>query len=365
MNHPIFPQNVIAVIWDFDKTLIPGNMQRPLFRHFDIDETGFWEEVDGLETWYCNHGNPLISRDTLYLNHLLTYVQEGLMPGLSNALLRELGAEIEFYQGMPEFMGLMRKHIESDARFVEHQVHVEHYVVSTGLRQMILGSAVAPFVTDVWASEFTEQVAPPGYADGQDRLFSPEGEIRQLIYTIDNTTKTRAIFEINKGSNKNPGIDVNAKVAPEDRRVPFQNMIYIADGPPTCRCSRWSTPTVAVLTPSTARDRCRSFARPTACWSRTASTPSERPTIRKRRTPPCGSPTPPSRSPAASWRTARTPSLPGSASPHATSPKTDSSSRKSEAGSRKPERRLGGETGSAAPVLLSRRSGGQRSDFST
>jgi hypothetical protein len=231
MNHPIFPQNVIAVIWDFDKTLIPGNMQRPLFRHFDIDETGFWEEVDGLETWYCNHGNPLISRDTLYLNHLLTYVQEGLLPGLSNALLRELGAEIEFYQGMPEFMGLMRKHIESDARFVEHQVHVEHYVVSTGLRQMILGSAVAPFVTDVWASEFTEQVAPPGYADGQDRLFSPEGEIRQLIYTIDNTTKTRAIFEINKGSNKNPGIDVNAKVAPEDRRVPFHNMIYIADGP--------------------------------------------------------------------------------------------------------------------------------------
>jgi hypothetical protein len=231
MNHPIFPQNVITVIWDFDKTLIPGNMQRPLFRHFDIDETGFWEEVDGLETWYRNHGNPLISRDTLYLNHLLTYVQEGLMPGLSNALLRDLGAEIEFYQGMPEFMGLMRKHIESDPRFVEHQVHVEHYVVSTGLRQMILGSAVAPFVTDVWASEFTEQVAPPGYADGQDRLFSPEGEIRQLIYTIDNTTKTRAIFEINKGSNKNPGIDVNAKVAPEDRRVPFHNMIYIADGP--------------------------------------------------------------------------------------------------------------------------------------
>lgn len=231
MNHPIFPQNVIAVIWDFDKTLIPGNMQKPLFRHFDIDETAFWEEVDGLETWYHNHGNPLISRDTLYLNHLLTYVQEGLMPGLSNALLRELGAEIEFYEGMPEFMGLMRKHIESDPRFVEHQVHVEHYVVSTGLRQMILGSAVAPFVTDVWASEFTEQVAPPGYADGQDRLFAPEGEIRQLIYTIDNTTKTRAIFEINKGSNKNPGIDVNAKVAPEDRRVPFHNMIYIADGP--------------------------------------------------------------------------------------------------------------------------------------
>ncbi|HEX2153916.1 MAG TPA: HAD family hydrolase [Acidimicrobiia bacterium] len=231
MARPIFPQTVIAVIWDFDKTLIPGNMQRPLFRHFDIDEAAFWEEVDGLENWYRHHGNTLIARDTLYLNHLLSYVQSGLMPGLSNALLRDLGSEIEFYEGMPEFLGRMKKDIESDPRFSEHQIHVEHYVISTGLRQMILGSAVAPFVTDVWGSEFTELVAPPGYGDGQDRLFSPDAEIRQLIYTIDNTTKTRAIFEINKGTNKNRNIDVNAKIAREDRRVPFQNMIYIADGP--------------------------------------------------------------------------------------------------------------------------------------
>ena len=47
----------------------------------------------------------------------------------------------------------------------------------------------------------------------------------------DNTSKTRALFEINKGTNKNPSIDVNAKIAREDRRVPFQNMIYVADGP--------------------------------------------------------------------------------------------------------------------------------------
>jgi hypothetical protein len=231
MSRPVFPQNVIAVIWDFDKTLIPGNMQRPLFAHFDVDETAFWVEVDGLEDWYRTHGSTLIARDTLYLNHLLTYVREGRMPGLGNDLLRRLGAEIGFYAGMPDFLETMRKTIEADPRFAEHQIHVEHYVVSTGLRQMILGSAVAPFVSDVWASEFAEVVAPPGFAEGQDRLFSPEGEIRQLIYTIDNTTKTRAVFEINKGTNKNPSIDVNATIAPEDRRVPFQNMIYVADGP--------------------------------------------------------------------------------------------------------------------------------------
>ncbi len=231
MSRQLFPQNVIAMIWDFDKTLIPGNMQGPLFRHFGIDETEFWREVDGLQSFYEDHGSTLIQRDHLYLNHILTYVREGRMPGASNQLLKELGAEIDFYPGMPEFLETVRKSIESEPRFAEHQIRVEHYVVSTGLRQMILGSAVAPQVETVWACEYTEVVAPPEYAMHQGQLFAPHGEIRQLVYTIDNTSKTRALFEINKGTNKNPSIDVNAKIAREDRRVPFQNMIYVADGP--------------------------------------------------------------------------------------------------------------------------------------
>jgi len=231
MNRQLFPQNVIAMIWDFDKTLIPGNMQGPLFRHYDIEESDFWREVDGLEEFYRSHGSSLIQRDHLYLNHILTYVREGRMPDLSNSLLKSLGAEIEFHTGMPDFLELVRKNIEADPHFAENQIRVEHYVVSTGLRQMILGSAIAPQIEHVWACEFTELVAPPGFAESQDQLFSPEGEIRQLIYTIDNTSKTRALFEVNKGTNKNPSIDVNAKIAREDRRVPFQNMIYVADGP--------------------------------------------------------------------------------------------------------------------------------------
>ena len=231
MARQLFPQNVIAMIWDFDKTLIPGNMQGPLFRHYGIDETDFWLEVDGLEDFYRSHGSKLIQRDHLYLNHILTYVREGRMPGLSNALLRELGADVEFYTGMPDFMEMIRKAVESEPHYAEHQITVEHYVVSTGLRQMILGSAIAPQLEHVWACEFTEVVAPPGYASEQERLFTPDPEIKQLIYTIDNTSKTRALFEVNKGTNKNPTIDVNAKVAHADRRVPFQNMIYVADGP--------------------------------------------------------------------------------------------------------------------------------------
>jgi len=55
--------------------------------------------------------------------------------------------------------------------------------------------------------------------------------IADVGYTIDNTTKTRALFEINKGIPQDPALDVNAKVPEELRRVKFKNMIYIADGP--------------------------------------------------------------------------------------------------------------------------------------
>ena len=71
--------------------------------------------------------------------------------------------------------------------------------------------------------------APIGYLAGS-KLELSEPVVSQIGYVIDNTTKTRAIFEINKGSNKF-NIDVNAKIPHEKRRVPFQNMIYVADGP--------------------------------------------------------------------------------------------------------------------------------------
>ena len=56
-------------------------------------------------------------------------------------------------------------------------------------------------------------------------------EISEIGYTIDNTSKTRALFEINKGVNKRDGVEVNSRVPEELRRVDFRNMIYIADGP--------------------------------------------------------------------------------------------------------------------------------------
>jgi hypothetical protein len=230
MASTLFTQNIIACIWDFDKTLIPGYMQAPLFRRYGVDEAVFWAETNGLADNYRRRGYN-ISPEISYLNHLLTYVRAGPMAGLNNRILRECGAEIRFYPGLPKFLESSRAWAKAKPEYVKHELQLEHYIVSTGLAEMIRGSAIAPYVDSIWACEFIENPLQPGFLQQNEFGLEAAAEIAQIGVMIDNTTKTRAIFEINKGTNKNPAIDVNAKVSPEDRRLPLQNIIYIADGP--------------------------------------------------------------------------------------------------------------------------------------
>jgi hypothetical protein len=230
MASTLFTQNIIACVWDFDKTLIPDYMQGPLFRRFGIDEGTFWAETNALAENYRKRGYN-IAPEISYLNHLLTYVQAGKMPQLGNKVLRECGAEIKFYPGLPKFFEASRAWVQSKPEYQKHGIQLEHYVVSTGLAEMIRGSALAPHIDAIWACEFIESPLQPGFLKQKEFPLEAASEIAQIGVMIDNTTKTRAIFEINKGTNKNAAIDVNAKVVPEDRRIPLQNMIYIADGP--------------------------------------------------------------------------------------------------------------------------------------
>ena len=230
MATTLFTQNIIACIWDFDKTLIPEYMQSPLFRRYGVDEPVFWAETNALVEAYRKRGYHL-SGEISYLNHLLTYVLAGRMTGLNNKILRECGREIEFYPGLPEFFPAAAKWVSDKADYRKHDIQLEHYIVSTGLAEMVRGSKIAPEVAGIWGCEFIENPLQPGFMEQAELELRAEAEIAQIGMVIDNTTKTRALFEINKGTNKNSAIDVNSNVRPEDRRIPFQNMIYIADGP--------------------------------------------------------------------------------------------------------------------------------------
>ena len=212
--------NIIAIVWDFDKTLITSYMQEPIFKKYRVDGTTFWKEVNALPEKYLTEQGVRVNRDTIYLNHFINYVKEGRFPDLNNEMLTALGSELEFYNGLPALREITIKMVSDDSRYAEYDIRVEHYIVSTGFTAMIKGSAVAPFVSGIWGCELIE--AP-----------NKEGNmvIREIGYTIDNTTKTRALFEINKGVGVLDNIDVNTKLPEEMRRVRFENMIYIADGP--------------------------------------------------------------------------------------------------------------------------------------
>ena len=222
----LFSQNVIALIWDFDKTLSPHYMQTPLFDEYGIDEGAFWDEVAGLPAYYARQGIR-VPRETAYLGHLLSHVKHGRLPGLTNAKLRELGARIEFYPGVPDLFDRLSA-VPAGGPFKDLGLHVEHYVVSTGLAEMIRGSRIAAHLAGIRACEFIETPTAPG-ADFSET--PPSAPISHIANFLDHTTKTRVLFEINKGVNKNPDITVNDMIPEAERRVPFKNMMYIADGP--------------------------------------------------------------------------------------------------------------------------------------
>ncbi len=223
-------QNIVACIWDFDKTLIPGYMQWPIFEYFGVDEKRFWKEVNTLPERYAKYGQK-VSPDIMYLNHILTYVRHGKFAGLNNALLRQLGSKLKLYQGLPEFFQTLKKITTDNPVYARYEIKLEHYIISTGIAQMIRGSAIAPHVEQIYGCEFIEHPLPPNYFAQQEFDIPGPAEIAQIGFLVDNTIKTRFVFEINKGTNKIDSIDVNSRIAPEDRRVPIRNMIYIADGP--------------------------------------------------------------------------------------------------------------------------------------
>jgi hypothetical protein len=253
----IHSQNIISCIWDFDKTLIPGYMQSPIFTEYGIDEDLFWKETNMLPEYYSTIGQT-ISKDTCYLNHLLSYIYNGPLKGLNNKILRELGKKLKFYYGLPEFFNVVKNNIESNQDYKKANIIVEHYIISTGLGEMIRGSIIADYVESIFACELVEAVPPPYFTKQVELNLDHDPEISQIGLIVDNTIKTRFLFEINKGTNKIPDIDVNAYIPEGERRIPFENMLYIADGPSDIPAfsvvKQWGGKTFAVYNPDSSKE---------------------------------------------------------------------------------------------------------------
>ena len=205
------PQNTIAIVYDYDQTLSPSYMQdEVVFPAFGIDGKSFWRRCSEFVQDQGYDSEPA------YMKVLLDTLG---MDRPTNAELRRLGGQLNFYKGVPEMFDDFRDDLLSEAQRAQG-INVEHYIISSGMKILIEGSRLAPYVRAIFGCEFAE--------DAEGRITFPKR-------VISHTQKTQYLFRINKGL-LDMAQDVSDHMDADIRPIPFPNMIYLGDGPTDVPC---------------------------------------------------------------------------------------------------------------------------------
>lgn len=195
---------IVAFLYDFDKTLCTTDMQNYAFiPSLGMTPEAFWAEANGFGR--KNRIDGILA----YMYIMLREAERKNLP-FTRADLVEKGRGIELFPGVEDWFGRVNDFGRSQC------VQVEHYVISSGLREIIEGSSISGAFKEIYASEF--------YYDEMGRPVWPK-------LAVNFTAKTQFVYRINKGVlDVSDDKTLNDSMPDDSKRVPFTSMIYVGDG---------------------------------------------------------------------------------------------------------------------------------------
>jgi phosphoserine phosphatase len=195
-----------AIIYDFDGTLARGNMQEVSFiPSIGMDIGDFWAEAEALTK--AADGDGIL----MYMQLMMRHARKNGQP-ITRQTLHDQGREVALFEGLKDLSWFDRM----NAFGAQYGLDIEHYIISAGLEEMIEGTPIRPALTHVFASHY---------------VYDENGQAAWPAVGVNYTTKTQYLFRINKGVNNHwENERINHFIPDEDRRVPFERMIFLGDG---------------------------------------------------------------------------------------------------------------------------------------
>jgi phosphoserine phosphatase len=194
----------MAIAYDFDGTLAPGNMQEYNFiPDLNMDKGEFWQEANELAKKHD------MDEVLAYMHLMLIKAKEKNIPIREEAFMK-YGEKITFFEGVETYFERINAYAASK------NMHLEHFIISSGLREFVKGTAIAKHFKTIYASGFE---------------YDENGVACWPALVVNYTNKTQYLFRINKGIyNSYDNTLINKSMPEDERAVPFSNFIYIGDG---------------------------------------------------------------------------------------------------------------------------------------
>ena len=203
---------IVALIYDFDGTLSPGNMQEFAFiKAIKENKEQFWKE--NTELAKTNDADQILT----YM-HLMLKKAQSKDISLKKESFRSFGESVEFFKGVEDWFDRINQYA------INKDIAIEHYINSSGLKEMIEGTVIAKKFKQIFACSY---------------LYDVDGKAIWPAVSVNFTNKTQFLFKINKGiKSVYESKKINEYIPEDERPVPFSNMIYFGDGDTDIPCMK-------------------------------------------------------------------------------------------------------------------------------